>query len=208
MGFYSNHCGNFLCWRSNWLKALSLSTPLTYSSWRGMIHTWKSSYNSKIWSKYFFCIFDRALHILHSSSGKRIWFMTMLWISIWNLVSYWISLSVSYIDKNSGIQTATKVVLLESFICSLTTREVYLIFSIFPNILSRVWSISSLLPRIPPTLSRRPLNFSLKVRTLSSPFSRMLGKLRNRRVWPVGAVSNTITSKSIFSIELDQSIST
>jgi hypothetical protein len=47
-----------------------------------------------------------------------------------------------------------------------------------------------------------PLNFSLKVSSLLSPFYRRLGKLRNLSVWPVGAVSKTITSKSIFSIEL------
>jgi hypothetical protein len=31
-----------------------------------------------------------------------------------------------------------------------------------------------------------------------------LGKLRNLKVWPVGAVSKMITSKSIFSIVLDR----
>ena len=155
-----------------------------------------------IWSRYFFCILLRARHILQLSSGKRIWLITMLWMSMLNLVSYWIKRSVSYIDRNSGMQTATNVVLLLSFICSLTVLAVSLIFSILPNMSSMAFYRSSLLPIIPPTDCRSPLNFSLRVNSLFSPFSRMFGKFKKRRVWPVGAVSNTITSKSIFSIEL------
>ena len=40
----------------------------------------------------------------------------MFLISIWYFVSSYTSLSVSYKDKNSGIQTAINVVLEESFI--------------------------------------------------------------------------------------------
>lgn len=106
------------------------------------------------------------------------------------------------------MHTATKVVLVGSFICSFTSLEVSRIRSIRPKMLSRASSICYLLPKMLPTLSSRELNFYLKLSNLFSPFSKMLGKLRNRRVWPVGAVSNTITSKSIFSIELNPIVGT
>lgn len=35
------------------------------------------------------------------------------------------------------------------------------------------------------------------------PFSNIFGKFKNLNVWPVGAVSNTITSNYIFYIELN-----
>jgi hypothetical protein len=97
-----------------------------------------------------------------------------------------------------------KVVLVESFMCSFTVFEVSRIFYILPKRRSRTWSISYFEPNMLPTLSRRLLNFYLKVSTWLRPFSRMFGKFRKRRVWPVGAVSKTITSKSIFSIELSR----
>jgi hypothetical protein len=72
---------------------------------------WKSSYISQIWSRYFFCIRDLALHILHWSSGYSTWLTTMFLISIWNFVSYWTKRSVSYSGRNSGMRTAMNVVL-------------------------------------------------------------------------------------------------
>lgn len=101
------------------------------------------------------------------------------------------------------MQTATKVVLVGSFMCSFTILEFSFIFYILPKMESKVLSSSSLLPKIEPMPCMRLLNFSLRVSNLLNPFSRMLGKLRKRNVWPVGAVSNMITSKSIFSIDLN-----
>jgi hypothetical protein len=43
-------------------------------------------------------------------SGIKTWLTTILCVSIWNLVSSWTKRSVSNSDKNSGIQTQTKVV--------------------------------------------------------------------------------------------------
>lgn len=126
----------------------------------------------------------------------------MLWISIPYLANYWISLSVSYIERNSGIHTAIKVVLFGSFIWSLTVLEFSFIFYIFPNRESIVLFNYSGLPKTDPMLWRRVLNFSFRVRSLLSPFSRIFGKFRNLNVCPVGAVSKTIISKSIFSIVL------
>jgi len=40
-------------------------------------------------------------------------------------------------------------------------------------------------------------NRPLKVDNLSKAFSKTFGKLKNRNVWPVGAVSNMITEYSI-----------
>ena len=105
-------------------------------------------------------------------------------------------------DRNYGMHTATKVVLLMSFICSLTIVELVFIFSILPKRESRALLRSSLLPRAPPSVLIIPVSFYLRVRILLRPFSRMAGKFRKRKVCPVGAVSNTIVSKSIFSIVL------
>lgn len=54
-------------------------------------------------------------------SGKITWFITTLWVSISNLASSWTSRSVSYRDKNSGMQTQTKVVRLGSLNWVLTS---------------------------------------------------------------------------------------
>jgi hypothetical protein len=43
-----------------------------------------------------------------------------------------------------------------------------------------------------------PPNRSFRSMTLPNAFSRMVGNDKSRRVWPVGAVSNTTTSKSKF----------
>jgi len=126
----------------------------------------------------------------------------MLWMSMLYLANYWINLSVSYIERNSGIHTAIKVVLVGSFIWSFTVLEFSFIFYIFPNKESIVLFNSSGLPNTDPILCRRVLNFSFRVSSLLSPFSRILGKFKNLNVCPVGAVSKTMISKSIFSIVL------
>jgi hypothetical protein len=65
-----------------------------------------------------------------------------------------------------------------------------------------LWSTLPSDPSTPPILERILLNFYFKVKSLLRPFSKMLGKFKNLKVCPVGAVSKTITSNSIFSIEL------
>ena len=102
----------------------------------------------------------------------------------------------------SGFVLSEKVNTL-SFICSLTLLEDSLSVYILLNIFSKVLSISSFEPNIPDIPLIMPLNFYFKVRILFNPFSKMFGKFRNRKVCPVGAVSKTTTSKSIFSIELN-----
>ena len=164
---------------------------------------WKSSYNSIIWSKYFFCIFALATHILHVSSGYNTWFITMLWTSMSNFANYWINLSVSYIERNSGMQTATNVVLSLSFIWAFTNFDVSCIFYSLLNSLSKPVLSSSWEPKIPTIPDIMDPNLSFNVSILLRPFSMTVGKFKKRSVWPVGAVSKTITSKSIFSIELN-----
>ena len=88
------HLGSSFGFSNIWLNALSFSGPLTSSSCNGIKVMWKSSYNSTIWSRYFFCIFDLALHILHSSSGYKSWLMTMFLISMLKLANSWIRRSV------------------------------------------------------------------------------------------------------------------
>ena len=72
--------------------------------------------------------------------------------------------------------------------------------SIFINIFSNVLLKSYLKPKSPDIPPINPLNFSFKVKILLSPFSKMLGKFRNRNVCPVGAVSKKIISKFICSM--------
>lgn len=45
------------------------------------------------------------------SSLKSTWLIMILWVSISNLVSSWTNLSVSYRERNSGMQTQIKVVM-------------------------------------------------------------------------------------------------
>lgn len=106
------------------------------------------------------------------------------------------------------MQTATKVVLEGSFMWALTRVELVFIFYIFPKRLSSTFSMSYLLPSTPPKFDITPENFSFRASRRLRPFSRMAGKLRKRRVWPVGAVSKTIVSKSIFSIVLHRGVTT
>ena len=63
---------------------LRLSTPRTSSVRRGILTTLNSSYSSSIWSRYFFCIFLREVHCLHSLdfSGKSNWLTTMQCVSM------------------------------------------------------------------------------------------------------------------------------
>jgi hypothetical protein len=42
--------------------------------------------------------------------GNKTWLTIIEWVSIWHLANSWTNLSVSYNDKNSGIQTQTNVV--------------------------------------------------------------------------------------------------
>jgi hypothetical protein len=81
--------------------------------------------------------------------------------------------------------------------------EAFFRFSIFSTILLKLPYIYYWLPKKPLTVESKVLNFCFRDNNLSSPFSMMLGKFKNRRVWPVGAVSNTIKSNSIFSTELN-----
>ncbi len=53
------------------------------------------------------------------------------------------------------------------------------------------------------TLFKTELNLAFKVTALSNPFSNKLGKFNSLRVWPVGAVSKTITSNFISSMWLN-----
>lgn len=59
------------------LNPFNFSGPLTSSSWSGMMVIWKSEYSYRIWSRYFFCIFDLATHILHWSYGNKTWLTTI-----------------------------------------------------------------------------------------------------------------------------------
>lgn len=136
--------------------------------------------------------------------------MTMFLMSMLKLASYWINLSVSYMERNSGMHTAMNVVfafLLKKiitwfFIWEFTFVEISFILSILVKMLLMLWSTWSSDPRTPPILDKMLLNFSFNVNNLLNPFSKILGKFKNLNVCPVGAVSNTITSNSIFSIEL------
>lgn len=100
------------------------------------------------------------------------------------------------------MQTAINVVFSLFFICSLTILDVYCIFSILANSLSKLALSYSCEPKILPMLDIIVPNFYFNVSSLFKPFSITLGKFRNLKVWPVGAVSKTMTSKSIFYIEL------
>jgi len=108
------------------------------------------------------------------------------------------SLSVSYILRNSGIQTATNVVFSGSL-------NYLLISSIFDFIVSRdsnsfFWSSSwstfgpPPYPIIPLIDYNIPPNFSLNSIIFFIPLSRILGKSKSLNVWPVGAVSKIIKS--------------
>jgi hypothetical protein len=126
------------------------------------------------------------------------------------LANSWINLSVSYIDKNSGMHTAINVVLAyishnftSFFICELTLVDISFIRYIFVNMLFMLWSTWSYEPKTPLILDKILLNFYLRVSNLLSPFSKIFGKFKNLNVCPVGAVSKTITSNSIFYIELE-----
>ncbi|KAH3665563.1 hypothetical protein OGAPHI_003750 [Ogataea philodendri] len=105
--------------------------------------------------------------------------------SMWYLVRSWISLSVSYKDKNSEMHTQMKVVRSGSWNCLLTSVTWALISASLLNI-SVFWSPPIMLSSGP----RRPL-ISLN---LPRSFSKVEGNCKNRNVWPVGAVSNTIVS--------------
>lgn len=85
--FHLGISGTFRTCNNIWLKACSFWGPLTSYSCKGITVIWKSSYISTIWSRYFFCIFERALHILQESSGNNTWFTTMFLISISKVVS-------------------------------------------------------------------------------------------------------------------------
>lgn len=76
------------------------------------------------------------------------------------------------------------------------------ILSILVKMLLMLVSTWSYEPKTPPMLDKMLLNFSFNVNILFNPFYNMLGKFKNLKVCPVGAVSNTITSNYIFSIEL------
>lgn len=128
--------------------------------------------------------------------------MTMFLMSMLKLASYWINLSVSYMERNSGMHTAMNVVFAWFFIWEFTFVEMSFIFYILVKILLMLWSTWSSDPRTPPILDKMLLNFSFNVNNLLNPFSKIFGKFKNLNVCPVGAVSNTITSNSIFSIEL------
>jgi len=117
-------------------------------------------------------------------------------------ISYFASsianLSVSYIERNSGIQTATKVV----FSGSLNYVLISSIFFFMPSIASKIFlcmTSGSIFypswPIIPPIDPSIPPNFSLSSINLTIPFSKIFGKLSKRRVCPVGAVSKIIRSK-------------
>lgn len=71
------------------------------------------------WSRYLAWILWRASHILQgfSGSGKTSWLTMILCVSILHLASSWISLSVSYRDRNSAMHTQMKVV------CSYRAQE-------------------------------------------------------------------------------------
>ena len=120
--------------------------------------------------KYFFCIFALATHILHMSSGYKTWFITILWMSMSNFANYWINLSVSYIERNSGIQTATKVVFSLFFIWAFTVFEVYCIFYNLLKSLSRLLFSYSWEPNIPVIPDIILPNFSFNVKSLFRPF--------------------------------------
>lgn len=66
------------------------------------------------WSRYFAWSLYLAEHILQAVfvdwSGYISWLTMMLWVSIWHFVNSCTSLSVSYNDRNSDMQTHTKVV--------------------------------------------------------------------------------------------------
>jgi len=69
--------------------------------------------------------------------------MTMFWMSMSNLTSSWTRRSVSYMDRNSGMQTATKVVWEWSLNCLLTLSTTCLnssSFEVICVILSELFS--------------------------------------------------------------------
>jgi hypothetical protein len=79
------------------------------------------------------------------------------------------------------------------FICAFTFVEISFIFYIFVNklfiLLSTYWSD----PNTPVKFDNILLNFYFNVNNLFNPFYIIDGKFKNLNVWPVGAVSNTIT---------------
>mmetsp|Transcript_6934 Transcript_6934/g.23849 ORF Transcript_6934/g.23849 Transcript_6934/m.23849 type:complete len:337 (+) Transcript_6934:228-1238(+) len=82
---------------------------------------------------YFCCIFTLACsrHVSwQHPSELRTWFTTMLCESMSYSARSWISLSVSYSDRNSGMQTHTKVVSSGSLNCSFTRCTILLRSSI------------------------------------------------------------------------------
>ncbi len=87
--------------------------------------------------RYLSYIFLLAEHFLHGArgSGKRTWFTTMFRISISYLANSIANLSVSYIERNSGMQTATKVV----FSGSLNYLLISSIFVFIPSIDSNIF---------------------------------------------------------------------
>ena len=103
------------------------------------------------------------------------------------------------------MQTATNVVLSYIrfyitlfFICSLTILDDSFRVSILVNIFYKVTVNYYWDPKTPDMPDISPLNFYFRVNILLRPFSNIFGKFKNLNVCPVGAVSNTMTSKSIF----------
>lgn len=80
------------------------------------------------------------------------------------------SLYVSYIDKNYGMQTATNVVFVESFICMLISFEDDCIVSSLLNILSRLVFNYYWEPKSEPIPDIIAPNFYFKVNNLFKPF--------------------------------------
>ena len=135
------------------------------------------------------CIFLLAVHFLHGfvGSGKRTWLTTMFLMSISYFASSMANLSVSYILKNSGMHTATKVVL----VSSLNYLLISSIFFFIPSMLSKSFLCiisgvicSPLGPGyiMPPIELSIPPNFSFNSINLTIPFSKIFGKLSNLSV--------------------------
>lgn len=100
---------------------LTASAPRTSLSSSGSLVTWKSSYKSAICSKYFSWTLWRAAQ---RSQGAEVlsssWLTMMLCVSIPHRVNSWTRRSVSYSERNSAMQTQTKVVWLGSLNCAFT----------------------------------------------------------------------------------------
>jgi hypothetical protein len=89
------------------------------------------------------------------------------------------------------MHTHTNVVSAASLNWAATSSTTALSSSSLPSIAS---AASGGAPMRGPTWDRAPETMPLKPESLSSPFWSVVGKESRRRVWPVGAVSNTIVS--------------